>query len=42
MCWGTEMAQWLFSQTKTQGDFQTPAKLSPLWNSPSLVPPSPK
>ena len=39
---GTEMAQWLFSQMKTQGAFQTPAKFMPAWNSPSDVPPSPK
>ena len=32
---GTEMAQWLFSQTKTHGAFQTPAKFIPAWNSPS-------
>ncbi len=38
---GTEIAHWLFWQTKTQGTFQTPAKLSAVWKSCSEVAPSP-
>ena len=39
---GTEIAHWLFWQTKTTGTCQTPAKLSASWKSPSDVAPSPK
>ena len=38
---GIEIAHWLFWQKKTVGAFQTPAKLSASWKSPSLVAPSP-
>ena len=39
---GVEMAQPLFRQKKMHGDFQTPAKFMPTWNSPVEVAPSPK
>src|SRR5205809_388189 len=39
---GTEMAHWLFWQTKTSGTCQTPAKFIASWKSPSEVAPSPK
>ena len=38
---GTEIAQPLFSHTKTHGDAKTPAKLSPVWKSLAEVAPSP-
>jgi len=39
---GTEIAHWLFWQTKTTGTCHTPAKLQASWKSPSDVAPSPK
>ena len=32
---------WLFSQTKTTGNFQIAAKLSPSWKAPIFAAPSP-
>src|ERR687883_710773 len=39
---GVEIAHWLLLQTNTAGAFVTAAKLTPSWNEPSLVAPSPK
>ena len=39
---GVEIAHSLLLQTKTTGAFITAARLTPSWNSPSLVAPSPK
>ena len=39
---GVEIAQRLLLQTNTAGAFITAAKLTPSWNAPSLVAPSPK
>src|SRR5437763_14613258 len=39
---GVEIAHWLLLQTKTAGAFITAARLTPSWNEPSLVAPSPK
>src|SRR3954451_4743046 len=39
---GVEIAHWLLLQTNTAGAFITAARLTPSWNSPSLVAPSPK
>lgn len=39
---GSEIAQPLFWQTKTTGTFQTAAKFTASWKSPSEVAPSPK
>ena len=43
-CWraGVDSAQWLFSQTKTAGTFQSCARLSDSWKVPMFVAPSPK
>src|SRR2546421_267925 len=39
---GTSVAYWLFSHTNTTGSFQMAAMLSPSWNAPLLLAPSPK
>src|SRR5262245_28738707 len=39
---GTEIAQPLFSHTKTHGEANTPAKFIPVWKSLAEVAPSPK
>ena len=38
---GVERPYWLFSTTKSTGSFQTAARFTASWKSPSLVPPSP-